>query len=62
MQVETFVEMCEMEIVQQMGRSGTRLVDVQYIILVVFWPRNTTPNVAHRPIELNRSVCDISVL
>jgi len=33
MQVEIFVEMFEMEIVQQMGRSGTRLVDVRYRVL-----------------------------
>jgi len=31
--VDAFVKMCEMEIVQQMGRSGTRLVYVRYSVL-----------------------------
>jgi len=38
-----FARMFEMEIVQQMGRSGTRLMHV-----VILWPIDTKADIAHR--------------
>jgi hypothetical protein len=42
--------------------NRTESVDVRYVCIVIFWPRNTTPDIAHRPTEPNRSRCDMSVL
>jgi len=43
-----FVEMFEMEIVQQMARSGKRLVDVRYLALYSLGKKITTCIIAHR--------------